>query len=130
MILETIDQTLLARKQQLDDCLKNHPEKIDHLKSSYVIKLYQKGDELICKKIAEEAAEVIMANKDLSLNQHNHENIDQNQQHLICEVADLWFHTMVLLQHHGLNSHMVLAELAKREGISGIAEKASRPNLV
>jgi len=82
--------------------------------SSYVAKLLAGGQDKILKKIAEEAAETIMSSKD--------GNIDQ----IIYETADLWFHTLVMLAHHGISPDAVLQELARREGISGIDEKASR----
>ncbi|HTH94239.1 MAG TPA: phosphoribosyl-ATP diphosphatase [Rhodocyclaceae bacterium] len=83
--------------------------------SSYVAGLYAKGSDAICKKVAEEAAETIMAAK------------DGDAQHLVYEVADLWFHSMILLAQHGVSVQDVAAELARREGVSGIAEKNSRP---
>lgn len=82
--------------------------------SSYVARLYAKGQEGILKKVGEEAVETIMAAK------------DGDKLHLVREVADLWFHTLVLLAHEGLSHEDVLAELARREGISGVEEKASR----
>ena len=84
--------------------------------SSYVASLYAKGTDAICKKIAEEAAETIMAAK------------DENLLHIVRETADLWFHSLVLLTHFGLGPDDVLAELHRREGISGIDEKKSRGN--
>ena len=84
--------------------------------SSYVASLYHKGTDAICKKIAEEAAETIMAAK------------DENLLHIVRETADLWFHSLVLLTHFGLGPDDVLAELHRREGISGIDEKKSRGN--
>ncbi len=82
--------------------------------SSYVAKLFHKGQESILKKVGEEAVETIMAAK------------DGDKTHLVYEVADLWFHTMVLLANEGLSHKDVLNELARREGVSGIAEKAAR----
>ena len=82
---------------------------------SYVAKLYGKGINSILKKVGEEAAETIIAAK------------DGNKEDLIYETADLWFHTMVMLAHAGLSAQDVLNELARREGLSGIEEKASRP---
>ncbi|OIR11428.1 phosphoribosyl-ATP pyrophosphatase [mine drainage metagenome] len=82
--------------------------------SSYVAKLFSKGDDAILKKVIEEAGEVLLAAK------------DGDRQHLVYEVADLWFHSMVLLAHKGLSADDVLQELARREGVSGIAEKAGR----
>ncbi len=82
--------------------------------SSYVASLYAKGTDSICKKVVEEAAESIMAAK------------DGDHLHLVREVADLWFHSMILLAHFDLGVDDVLFELRRREGISGIDEKASR----
>ena len=83
--------------------------------SSYVAQLFGKGNDAILKKVAEEAAEVLLAAK------------DGDKLHLVRETADLWFHTLVLLSFHGLGPDDVLAELRRREGISGIDEKAARP---
>jgi phosphoribosyl-ATP pyrophosphohydrolase len=82
--------------------------------SSYVAKLFNKGEDAILKKVGEEATEVILASK----------GGDKTQ--LVYEIADLWFHCMVLLAQHGLSADDVLNELARREGLSGIAEKNSR----
>lgn len=82
--------------------------------ASYVSSLYAKGTDAICKKVAEEAAETIMAAK------------DGDSLHLVKEVADLWFHSMVLLAHNGLSVDDVAAEFRRREGVSGIEEKNSR----
>lgn len=82
--------------------------------SSYVASLYAKGTDAICKKIAEEAAETIMAAK------------DGDRLHIVRETADLWFHSLILLAQFGLGPDDVLAELHRREGISGIDEKKSR----
>jgi len=82
--------------------------------SSYVAKLYAKGNDAILKKIGEEATETVMAAK------------DGDKAQIVYETADLWFHTLVMLAHHGLKPDDVLAELARREGLSGLEEKASR----
>jgi phosphoribosyl-ATP pyrophosphohydrolase len=82
--------------------------------SSYVSKLLHKGQDAILKKIGEEATELVMASK------------DGVPEHIVYECADLWFHTLVLLKHHGLNAEHVLKELTRREGTSGITEKAAR----
>ncbi|HYH40555.1 MAG TPA: phosphoribosyl-ATP diphosphatase [Burkholderiales bacterium] len=82
--------------------------------ASYVAKLAAKGQDAILKKVAEEAAETLLASK------------DGDKLHLIRETADLWFHCMVLLAWHGARPEDVLAELARREGTSGIDEKKSR----
>ncbi|MBF4986797.1 MULTISPECIES: phosphoribosyl-ATP diphosphatase [unclassified Methylophilus] len=82
--------------------------------SSYVAKLYAKGMDSILKKIGEEATETVIAAKGGKADE------------IIYETADLWFHTLVMLSHAGLSAQDVLDELARREGLSGIAEKASR----
>ncbi len=82
--------------------------------SSYVASLFAKGQDAILKKVGEEATETVMAAK------------DGDRLRVAAEVADLWFHCLVLLAHHGLGPDDVRAELARREGTSGIAEKASR----
>lgn len=82
--------------------------------SSYVARLYGKGLDAILKKIGEEASETIVAAKNGSREQVVH------------EMADLWFHCLVLLAQQGIRPEEVLAELARREGVSGLAEKASR----
>ena len=81
---------------------------------SYVARLYDKGLDAILKKIGEEATETVMAAK------------DGNEAQIVYETADLWFHTLVLLAQQGLGPDDVLSELARRFGISGIEEKASR----
>lgn len=83
--------------------------------TSYVAKLYHKGEDSFLKKIGEEATELVMACKDAK-----HDRI-------ISETADLWFHSMVALAYHGLRPEQVIEELARREGVSGLVEKASRP---
>lgn len=100
-ILHRLADTLAARKQA-------EPA------SSYVAGLFARGHDAILKKVAEEAAETLMASK------------DGDKLHIVREVADLWFHTLVLLSFHGLGPDDVLAELRRREGISGIDEKAAR----
>lgn len=101
--LNRLAETLEARKSA-------DPE------SSYTAKLYAKGLDAILKKIGEESAETIMAAK------------DGNPDQIVYEVADLWFHTLVLLAQQGLHPEQVLQELARREGLSGITEKAARGN--
>lgn len=100
-ILQRLTETLVARRHASPD-------------SSYVAKLFGKGEDAILKKVGEEATEVILASK------------EGDKAHLVYETADLWFHCMVLLAQHGLSADDVLNELARREGLSGIAEKASR----
>lgn len=82
--------------------------------SSYVASLFHKGEEAILKKVVEEAVEVVMASK------------EGDTSHLVCEVADLWFHCLVLLTWHGLRPEDVMMELKRREGLSGIEEKKQR----
>jgi phosphoribosyl-ATP pyrophosphohydrolase len=120
-ILKQLDETLQARKQALNTV--NNTNNI-----SYVQSLYAKGTEAILKKVIEEAGEVLMAAKDI---QNNNNTIEANRyqnstQHMVCEIADLWFHTLILLHQHGLSSQHVLDELARREGKSGIIEKQAR----
>ena len=100
-ILQRLTETIQARKQAAPD-------------TSYVAKLFSKGENAILKKIGEEATEVLLAAK------------GGDKTHLVYETADLWFHCMVLLAQHDLNANDVLNELARREGVSGIAEKQSR----
>jgi phosphoribosyl-ATP pyrophosphohydrolase len=92
---------------------------------SYVASLFLKGDDAILKKIGEEAAETIMAAKDVR-SSILLKNDSEKPQALINEVADLWFHCMVLLAQFDLRPEDVLRELRRREGVSGITEKASR----
>lgn len=82
--------------------------------SSYVASLYAKGLDAILRKVGEEATETVLAAK----------NGDADQ--LIREAADLWFHTLVMLVHQNLRPEQVLAELARRFGVSGLQEKAAR----
>jgi phosphoribosyl-ATP pyrophosphohydrolase len=89
--------------------------------SSYVAKLLHKGPDAFLKKIGEEATEVVMAAKDVDQAQ----SADASRK-LVGEVADLWFHTMIALAHYGLKPADVIAELERREGTSGIEEKALR----
>ena len=100
-VLRRVSDTLVARKQADPD-------------SSYVSSLYAKGTDAICKKVAEEAAETIMASK------------DNDRLQIVREVTDLWFHSLILVAHHGLSVEDVLAEFCRREGVSGIDEKKSR----
>lgn len=81
---------------------------------SYVASLYQRGLDVMLKKLGEEAAEVIIAGKNSS------------QEDLIKEMADLWFHALVVLAARDLSAAPVLAELERRFGLSGQAEKAAR----
>ena len=83
-------------------------------RSSYVAQLFANGHDAILKKLAEEAAETLLAAK------------DGDKLHIVREAADLWFHTLIMLSYSGLGPDDVLAELRRREGISGIDEKAAR----
>lgn len=85
---------------------------------SYVASLHAKGLNKILEKVAEECAETVIAAKDAQ--------ISGEQQDLIYETADLWFHSLVMLAHMGIDSQQVLAELARRFDMSGLAEKAAR----
>ncbi len=81
---------------------------------SYVARLLNKGPDAILKKIGEEATEVVMAAK------------DADRPKIVAEMADLWFHCLVALDAYGLHPQDVLAELARREGLSGLEEFALR----
>lgn len=81
---------------------------------SYVARLFDKGPDAILKKIGEEATEVVMACK------------DGDRPKIVAEVADLWFHCLLALEAHGLAPGDVLAELERREGLSGLEEFAAR----
>ena len=81
---------------------------------SYVARLLSKGPDSFLKKIGEEATETVMAGK------------DGDPVKIINETADLWFHCLIMLAHYGLRPEQVLSELARREGLSGLDEKASR----
>ncbi len=99
--LEKLAEVLEARKASDPD-------------SSYVAELYAKGLDAILKKIGEEATETVMAAK------------DGDAEKIVYEIADLWFHTMVLLASQGLKPQDVLQELERRFGLSGLEEKAQR----
>jgi len=100
-ILSRLADTLEARKQA-------DPA------SSYVAKLYTKGLDAILKKVGEEATETIVAAK------------NGDRQQIVYETADLWFHCLVMLASQGVRPEEVLDELARREGLSGLAEKSAR----
>jgi phosphoribosyl-ATP pyrophosphohydrolase len=82
--------------------------------ASYVSRLLARGEDAVLKKIGEEATETVMAGK------------DGDRLRIVGEMADLWFHCLIALAHYGLRPSDVLMELRRREGISGIDEKASR----
>ena len=100
-VLSELSETLESRKNAAPD-------------SSYVASLYDKGLDEILKKIGEEATEVVIAAK------------SGEKTAIIHETADLWFHTLVMLAQQGLNPDDILSELARRFGLSGLEEKASR----
>ena len=81
---------------------------------SYVARLLARHPDAVLKKIGEEATETVMAAK------------DGDPQRIIAETADLWFHCLVMLARYDLRPEQVLAELERREGLSGLAEKAAR----
>ena len=101
-ILKKLTETLEDRK-------KDDPSK------SYTASLYRDGLEAILKKVNEEAFETIIAAR------------QGDNKELVHEVADLWFHTLVLMAHKNLSAEDILNELSRREGTSGIEEKESRP---
>lgn len=88
--------------------------KLESPDKSYVASLYAKGTDTILKKIGEEATETVIAGK------------GGNNEQIIYETADLWFHCMVLLAHQGLGPSDVLQELQRRFGLSGLEEKSQR----
>ncbi len=100
-VLKSLDDILEQRKQASPD-------------ESYTAKLFNDGLDKILKKVGEEATETVIASK-------SGKNDD-----IIHEVADLWFHTMIMLKFHGLDSADVLQELESRFGLSGLEEKANR----
>ena len=89
--------------------------------TSYVARLFAKGDDAILKKIGEEATETVMAAKDA--------RVDGDSSKVLYECADLWFHSLVMLAQFNLTPQQVLDELARREGLSGIEEKAARQDV-
>jgi phosphoribosyl-ATP pyrophosphohydrolase len=118
------DDTLKRLSETIRGRLNGDPE------ASYVAKLHAKGEDAALKKVGEEAAEFIMAAKDASRAALYSEPLDaRSKMHtkLVAEAADVWFHTLVALARHGLGASEVIAELARREGMSGLDEKAARP---
>ncbi|HEY6773604.1 MAG TPA: phosphoribosyl-ATP diphosphatase [Oxalicibacterium sp.] len=108
-ILERLAEVIESRKPGNG----GDPEK------SYVARLFAKGDDAILKKIGEEATEAVMAAKDA--------RADGDKSKVLYECADLWFHSLVMLAQFDLKPQDVLNELARREGLSGLEEKAARP---
>ena len=105
-------QNILAR---LADTLESRlPQNGGDPSASYTAKLLAKGPDAFLKKIGEEATELVMAAKDN----------DRNK--IVYETADLWFHTLVALAHYNVRPEDILNELARREGVSGLEEKAKR----
>lgn len=82
--------------------------------TSYVARLFAKGEDAILKKVGEEATETVMAGK------------DGDPQKIVYEMADLWFHCLVALANYDLSPADVLNEMARREGMSGLEEFAMR----
>ncbi|WP_168382482.1 bifunctional phosphoribosyl-AMP cyclohydrolase/phosphoribosyl-ATP diphosphatase HisIE [Acinetobacter indicus] len=89
--------------------------------SSYVAKLYHKGLNKILEKVGEESVETILAAKEYQAAAY-----EDNKNDLIYEVADLWFHSLVMLGYFDLDPQLILNELARRQGLSGLVEKANR----
>jgi phosphoribosyl-ATP pyrophosphohydrolase len=100
-VLARLHEVILERS-------KGDPEK------SYVARLFSKHEDATLKKIGEEATETVMAAK------------DGGKEKIVAETADLWFHCMVMLARYDLSPADVLAELSRREGLSGLEEKAAR----
>lgn len=109
-ILDRVFDVIASRK----------PENGGDPATSYVARLFSKGDDAILKKIGEEATETVMAAKDA--------RVDGDASKVLYECADLWFHSLVLLAQFNLTPQQVLDELARREGLSGLVEKAARPD--
>jgi len=87
------------------------------VKASYTASLLDRGEDTILKKVGEESVEFILAAK------------EGDAAHLVAEAADVWFHMLVMLSAKGLSASDILAELERREGVSGHAEKAARGNV-
>ena len=103
------DIEVLNRLQTLIQTRKN-----SSVEESYTSGLFQKGQDHILKKLGEESYEVVMASK------------DNDREHIIRELADLWFHSLVVMAYHNVSIGDVAIELERREGVSGLEEKASR----
>lgn len=97
-----------------DTIASRRPDRGGDPATSYVAKLLSRGPDAFLKKVGEESTEVVLAAK----------NGDAEQ--ILYETADLWFHCLVMLEHYGLRPEQVVAELARREGVSGLIEKAAR----
>jgi phosphoribosyl-ATP pyrophosphohydrolase len=116
MSASTPSNDTLARLAQVIESRK--PANCGDPEKSYVARLLHKGPDAVLKKIGEEATETVMAAKDTA---HG-----GDPAHLVYEMADLWFHCMIALAQHGLTPQQVVDELARREGLSGLEEKALR----
>lgn len=112
-ILAHLGQLMQARKQSSGD-------------QSYVASLYQKGLNKILEKVGEECTETLIAAKDYAADRDSGDASAHLRNDLIYEVADLWFHSIVMLGYFDLSPQQVLDELARRQGLSGLVEKASR----
>lgn len=110
--MPSTEDTLMRLAAVIDSRKGGDPE------SSYVARLFHRGDDAVLKKIGEEATEVVLAAKDVRQG--------GARVALVGEVADLWFHCLVMLSHFDLSPADVVAELERREGLSGIEEKALR----
>ena len=108
----TSNDSLARLAEVLESRKQGDPDK------SYVARLFAKGPDAFLKKVGEEATEVVMAAKDVD------HGADKSK--LVYEVADLWFHSMVALSYYGLTPADVIIELERREGLSGLEEKALR----
>lgn len=107
------NDSILAR---LADTLESRlPQRGGDSAGSYVAKLYARGPDAFLKKVGEEATELVMAAKDADTDR------------IVAETADLWFHSLVALAYYGVRPEQILNELERREGVSGLTEKASRP---
>lgn len=102
------DETLRRLASVIDERRQGDPQ------FSYVARMFAKGRDALLKKVGEEATEVVMAAK------------DGDPQRVVSEVADLWFHTLLVLREQGVSPEQVLAELRRREGQSGLEEFAAR----
>ena len=110
--MPSTEDTLMRLAAIIDSRKGGDPE------SSYVARLFHRGDDAVLKKIGEEATEVVLAAKDVRQG--------GARVALVGEVADLWFHCLVMLSHFDLSPADVVAELERREGMSGIEETALR----
>ncbi|MGL4768039.1 MAG: phosphoribosyl-ATP diphosphatase [Formosimonas sp.] len=110
-MMKTIESVLQELTQVLESRKGGDPER------SYVSRLFAKGDDTILKKVGEECVEVVIAAK------------SGNSHQIVYESADLLFHLMVMLSNYNLHIEDVVAELARREGMSGLVEKAARKEI-